>query len=283
MGRGVAVDQPQRAVPTAWAGRRHLYPPCSAAAPSPPRWPSPAPDAMNQTSLAASSARKVNEMRVGGGFGELCTRDHRGVLLVHAGVLGEQRRAVPVRADAEQDDVEVRHVVVALVGRHGGGQFRGIGLGRRLDVVAELDRPMRASGGRWRDRAASASNSAAKAAVSLRSGESAGTNRSSPHHRPTRVQSTESRAGGSRSARATCSRMPAAGDDQMRERPHRAARTRASRRAARRRRRRAASAEADNQISGAAPIRLARRSTDRRRAPGPSRCARAGPGGRSDR
>src|SRR5436190_22491018 len=42
-------------------------------------------------------------------------RDHRRVLLVDARVLRKQRRAVPVRTEAEQHQIEMRNVIIALI------------------------------------------------------------------------------------------------------------------------------------------------------------------------
>ena len=69
--------------------------------------------------------RSVNDSRVGGGLGELCTAIDRRRTRRQRRVLGEQRGAVPVRADAEQHDVEARHVAgVARAGARRAGRRR---------------------------------------------------------------------------------------------------------------------------------------------------------------
>ena len=129
---------------------------------------------MNQISPAAASAVNVNDSRVGGGLGESCTAITVASSSCSARVVREQRAAVPVRADAEQDRVEGRDGIDRARG-HGRGELGGVGVGGGLDVVTEPGvggrHPVQLRGvDRQRGRTA-----AAQAGLSLRSSESAGT------------------------------------------------------------------------------------------------------------
>ena len=91
-------------------------------------------------------------------------------------------------------------------GPRGGGQFGRVRLGGGLGVVAVRAVGRRASGAPGPGPAGPLSSSASRAWVSLRSGSPSGRNRSSPHHRSSRDQSTASRAGAS--ARAASRPLP---------------------------------------------------------------------------
>jgi len=64
------------------------------------------PEAMIHTSLAAVIAGRVRVSRVGGGLGAPRTGHDGPFLLIDGGHAGEQRRDVPLGADAQQQHVE---------------------------------------------------------------------------------------------------------------------------------------------------------------------------------
>ena len=223
------------------AGRAAGRPrPCRAATgsgpgPAPPRRAPGAgrrPTARRATALALSSpattahtsrepwiTAKPSEIRVGGGLGALRTASDRRVV-VQRRVLGEQRGDVPVRADAQQADVERRCRAVVLRPRRP-GQLGGVPRGRRLRVVT-----VRAVAGRHRvhprrgppaPRRATPRGPGSRCAPGRRP---AGTARR-PTTRPARRQSTAPRAGEAATASRVERAMRPARQHQRRRAPGR--------------------------------------------------------------